>query len=190
MTPDWTPKETNTHQDHVIAHVIGATPLGHFVQDETAYVLLDIGFIWNIYLDGEMGLLPHPVAIAELGADDIVRKELGADIDLLLREVDNEKVTRIKVVRKRSAIQTVDLFENKNSRRLLLTCEHGNLVVETSLDTGEVRIMVDNENEDSELAEAAQQETEFVRLRLRDELGRDPTEEELNEWLREHTESY
>ncbi len=50
--------------------------------------------------------------------------------------------------------------------------------------------MGDDENEDSELLEAAQQETEFVRERLRDELGRDPTDEELNEWLREHTESY
>ena len=34
----WTLAETNTHQDHVIAHVIGATPLGHFVWDETAYI--------------------------------------------------------------------------------------------------------------------------------------------------------
>ena len=53
----WTAAETNTHQDHVIAHVIGATPLGHFILDETAYMLLDIGFIWNIYLDMEMGLV-------------------------------------------------------------------------------------------------------------------------------------
>ena len=66
----WTPLETNTHQDHVIAHVIGATPLGHFIWDETAFILLDIGFIWNIYLDLEMGLVPHSVAIAELDADE------------------------------------------------------------------------------------------------------------------------
>ena len=59
----WTMAETNTHQDHVIAHVIGATPLGHFIWDETAYIVLDIGFIWNIYLDMQMGLLPQGVAI-------------------------------------------------------------------------------------------------------------------------------
>ncbi len=53
----WTAAETNKHQDHVIAHVIGATPLEYFIHDETAYVLLDIGFIWNIYLDMEMGLV-------------------------------------------------------------------------------------------------------------------------------------
>ncbi|MDQ1522886.1 MAG: hypothetical protein QOE47_810, partial [Pyrinomonadaceae bacterium] len=29
-----------------------------------------------------------------------------------------------------------------------------------------------------------------LRGRLRDELGREPTDEELNEWLREHTEGY
>ena len=62
----WTAAETNTHQDHVIAHVIGATVLGHFIWDETAYLLLDIGFVWNIYLDMEMGLVPQTVAIREL----------------------------------------------------------------------------------------------------------------------------
>ena len=62
---NWTDCETNTHQDGVIAHVIGATILGHFILDETAFLLLDIGFLWNIYLDAEMGLLPHPVAIGE-----------------------------------------------------------------------------------------------------------------------------
>ena len=66
----WTPAETNKHQDHVIAHVIGATPLGYFIHDETAYVLLDIGFIWNIYLDMEMGLVPQVMAFSELGVDE------------------------------------------------------------------------------------------------------------------------
>ena len=77
----WTPLETNTHQDHVIAHVIGATPMGHFIWDETAYILLDIGFIWNIYLDLEMGLVPHSVAIAELDADEEMKSELRSKVD-------------------------------------------------------------------------------------------------------------
>lgn len=46
------------------------------------------------------------------------------------------------------------------------------------------------EKEKSELSEAAEQEEEFVRERLKEELGREPTREELDEWLREHTESY
>lgn len=63
MTNTWTPRDTTTHQDHIIAHIVGATVLGYFVFEEALYVLLDIGFVWTIFLDGEMTLLPHPVAI-------------------------------------------------------------------------------------------------------------------------------
>jgi hypothetical protein len=54
------PLETNSHQDHVIAHVLGTTILGSFTWDETLYLLLDIGFVWNIYLDFEMGPFAAP----------------------------------------------------------------------------------------------------------------------------------
>jgi len=40
------------------------------------------------------------------------------------------------------------------------------------------------------LDDAAQSEREYVRQRLREELKRDPTETELDEWLRQHTEGY
>lgn len=40
------------------------------------------------------------------------------------------------------------------------------------------------------LDEAARGEREYLRGRLRDELGREPTDAELNEWLRQHTEGY
>src|ERR1044072_4943119 len=96
----WTAAETNTHQDHVIAHVIGATPLGHFIWDETAYIVLDIGFIWNIYLDMEMGLVPHGLAISELEADDETKRELSE-----VRNVES------------SPIQPVESFENGAERR-------------------------------------------------------------------------
>ena len=43
---------------------------------------------------------------------------------------------------------------------------------------------------DSSLEDAARVEQEYLRERLRDELKREPTEEELSEWLREHTEGY
>ncbi|HJR06420.1 MAG TPA: hypothetical protein VJ842_04100 [Pyrinomonadaceae bacterium] len=43
---------------------------------------------------------------------------------------------------------------------------------------------------DASLEETAEREHEYLRSRLRDELQREPTEEELNEWLREHTEGY
>lgn len=40
------------------------------------------------------------------------------------------------------------------------------------------------------LDDAAQSEREYVRQRLREELKREPTESELDEWLRQHTEGY
>jgi hypothetical protein len=40
------------------------------------------------------------------------------------------------------------------------------------------------------LEDAARGERDYARERLREELGRDPTEEEINEWLREQTEGY
>ena len=123
----WTGLETNTHQDHVIAHVIGATPLGHFIWDETAYIVLDIGFIWNIYLDLEMGLIPHRLAISELEADDETKKELSE-----VRNVES------------SPIESVELFENGDERRLVMNCETEKLVIETSLSHRWTRIITDN----------------------------------------------
>lgn len=116
----WATLDTNTHQDHVIAHVIGATPLGHFIWDETAYLVLDIGFIWNIYLDLEMGLVPQSVAINELNADDDKKNELRSQVE---QGSDTET----------GAIESVELFENDDERRMVLNCESGKLVIETSL---------------------------------------------------------
>jgi len=42
----------------------------------------------------------------------------------------------------------------------------------------------------SELEEVAEIEHEYLHQRLREELGREPTEGELDEWLRQHTEGY
>src|ERR1051325_8501899 len=109
----WTAADTNTQQDHVISHVIRATSLGHFIWDETAYLLLDIGFIWNIYLDLEMGLVPQSLAIAELN-------ELRAFVDQA-----NDTST--------GPIESVELFANGDERRLVLNCESGKLLMETSL---------------------------------------------------------
>ena len=123
----WNALETNTHQDHVIAHVIGATPIGHFTWDETAYIVLDIGFIWNIYLDLEMGLVPHRLAISELEADDETKKQFS--------EVRNLQS---------SPIESVELFENGDERRLVMNCETEKLVIETSLSHRWTRIITDN----------------------------------------------
>ena len=44
--------------------------------------------------------------------------------------------------------------------------------------------------EDHELEDAARDERDYVRQRLAEELGREPTQSELDEWLRQHTEGY
>jgi hypothetical protein len=136
----WRAAETNTHQDHVIAHVIGASVLGHFVWDETAYLLLDIGFIWNLYLDGEMGLVPHGVAISELEADKAPKDELRADIDRLLVHADIDAPIRFTPLPEPSPIQSVELLESEDGRRLVLTCDSSDISLETSLMTREITI--------------------------------------------------
>ena len=46
------------------------------------------------------------------------------------------------------------------------------------------------ENGGDDLTEAGKEEQEYVRKRLSDELGREPSKDEIDEWLRQHTESY
>ena len=43
---------------------------------------------------------------------------------------------------------------------------------------------------DASLEDVARSEREYVRERLRAELGREPTDEEVDEWLSRHTEGY
>jgi len=141
MIEEWTAKETNRHQDHVIAHVIGATVLGYFVLDETLHMLLDIGFVWTMFVDGEMGLLPHPVATAELEVNDQMRSEIRADIDhLLTHKLHAEHLLHLTQPQVECVITEVDFFASGDRRRLLVTGEQANLTIETSLATAEIRV--------------------------------------------------
>ena len=200
MTAAWTPIDTTTHQDHVIAHVVGATVRGYFVYDEALYILLDIGFIWSILLDGEMGLLPHPVAISELEIDDAVRSQLKADVEILLRtNSENDQLSQFRFPPANCQIENVSLFAADDGRRFLIQGEEESLAVETSLTTGEIQIMNVEDKEPHEgesktsedkLQDVAESEHDYLHQRLREELGREPTEAELDEWLRQHTEGY
>lgn len=136
---DWKLADTNTHQDHVIAHVIGATVLAHLIWDETAYLLLDIGFIWNIYLDGEMGLVPQTMAVSELDASAEVKAEIQSDVDQISFS-EEPAVKRLKICSVHSPITSVDFLVSDNSRRLRLNREEGVLVVETSLESTHVQV--------------------------------------------------
>lgn len=144
----WLPRDTNTHQDHVIAHVLGTTVLGYFVFDEALYLILDIGFIWTIYVDGEMALLPHPVAVSELEFDTAVRNEIRTDIDLLLRgKSPEEKLLRITPMPLHTdaspgEIREVAFFECTDRRRFELNCDNTKLVVETEITNAEIQVYV------------------------------------------------
>jgi hypothetical protein len=141
VTDLWEPIETTTHQDHVIAHVIGATVLGYFVFDEVLYILLDIGFLWAIFLDGQMTLLPHPVAVSELEIDEQLREGVKTDIGVLLS--DNpaaHQLLRMKPSPVFCLLKDVSFFKRRDQRRLTLTGEESNLAIVTSLDTAEINI--------------------------------------------------
>ena len=137
----WWPKDTTNHQDHVIAHVVGASVLGYFILEEALYLLLDIGFIWIIYVDGEMVLLPHPVATTELEVDQEVREEIKTDVDLMMRDGAGAKgLTRLIPSPADCVISEISFFTNDDRRRLLLKGEEANLAIETSLSSGEIRV--------------------------------------------------
>lgn len=143
MTDRWIAKETTTHQDHVIAHVLGATVLGYFVFDEALHILLDIGFVWTIYVDGQMMLLPQVVATGELETDAETRSVLNREIEQLGREGrSSEGLKRITPAPVESLITEVNFFENNDRRRLILAGEEVNLAIETSLGTAEIQVTV------------------------------------------------
>ena len=140
----WTEAETSTHQDHVIKHVLGATVLGWVIAGEAAHLLLDMGFLWTIYLDGEMNLLPQGVAIAELEGDDVNsadRTELAFDADRLASEGRNATdLKRFTAAPVECLIQTVDIQTQDQRRRIILRGEADTITIETSIDAGEVRV--------------------------------------------------
>jgi len=141
MIEEWVATETNTHQDHVIAHVIGATVIGYFIFDETLHVLLDIGFVWSMFVDGEMGLLPHPVASAELAVSVQTRNEIQADIDnLLAHKLHAEQLRHLTQPQVECVITEVNFFACGDRRRLVVTGEEANLTIETSIETAEIRV--------------------------------------------------
>lgn len=133
MRDEWTEAATTTHQDHVIAHVIGTTVLGYVKLEEAVHLLLDIGFIWKIYVDGEMGLLPHPVAVAELEVEDEALAQIKLDVDLLLRGGDESALARFLPIRVTSPITSVQVFVRGTEHKLLLEGETGAIQIQTSV---------------------------------------------------------
>jgi hypothetical protein len=129
--------DTSTHQDHVIAHVIGATVLGYFAWDESMYLLLDIGFVWRIYLDCEMGLLPVGVTINELEADAELKKQLTAESDLLLKGV-KIGIERMHLPPFECLIEEVALTGDEQDRTLMIMGNERGLAIHASVASREM----------------------------------------------------
>jgi len=141
MTDEWRPEETGTHQDHVIAHVIGATVLGYFEADDALHLSLDIGFVWTIFADAEMGLVPQSLALKELNVGDAERARLDGDLRRLHEgDADAETLARITPAPAGCLIEEVRLLSKNEMRRLEIQGESAALVVETSTLTGEMSI--------------------------------------------------
>jgi len=141
----WRPKDTTSHQDHVIAHILSATFLGYFVFNEALYVLLDIGFIWTIFLDGEMGLLPHPVAVSELEIDRGTREQIKDEIDILLSDRAAEHLRLFRLPPVACEINDVSFLANGERRRLVVSGSEGGVTIETSLETATIQVVMSDE---------------------------------------------
>jgi hypothetical protein len=141
MSFDWELHDTSTHQDHVIAHVIGTTVLGYFEFDETAHLVLDIGFIWAIFVDGEMGLVPQTMAISELELDEDLKAELRADAQALHDSgSDAQELTRITAAPAGCLITEVSFYAHESKRRLVIKGEESSLAIVTSILTSEIHV--------------------------------------------------
>jgi len=145
---NWISLETTTHQEHVIKHIVGATVLGWFIAGEAAHLLLDMGFLWTIYLDGAMNLLPQGVAIPELDADELNgadKAALAFDAELLLNEGrDATGLKRFTAAPIECLIEGVDIQGSNSRRRILIQGEVENLNVESSIEAGEISVSADN----------------------------------------------
>ncbi|HEX7998841.1 MAG TPA: hypothetical protein VF528_10665 [Pyrinomonadaceae bacterium] len=134
MTTLWSPLETNTHQDHVIAHVLGTTVLGYFIMDEAAHLLLDIGFIWTIYVDTEMALLPQSVAVNELALEAATRAALLEEITLLHDGREQPNLRQLTPAPVECLITEIACYSQGEQRRVVLRGEDASLAIETSLE--------------------------------------------------------
>ncbi|HYO92513.1 MAG TPA: hypothetical protein VEQ40_12790 [Pyrinomonadaceae bacterium] len=134
---EWPQATVSRYQDHVIAHLLGATALGYFIMDDAAYVLLDIALIWTVYTSGEMALMPQAVVISDLDADENLKLGLLADIDRL-HQGETERLSRMTPMPVGFLISDVNVYARDESRRVVLQAEDASFVFEGSPETGEI----------------------------------------------------
>jgi hypothetical protein len=140
MMHEWSPLATSRYQDHVIAHVLGATALGYFIVADAAYLLLDIALIWTVYTSGEMALMPQAVVISDLEIDESMKAELMEDTERLHRG-EVSPLARISPVLAECLISDVKIYAQGERRRVMLDCERSSLCIESLPATGEIYLM-------------------------------------------------
>jgi hypothetical protein len=141
MTGEWKPEQTGTHQDHVIAHVVGATVLGYFKADDALHLSLDINFIWTIFPDTEMGLLPQAFALKELNISKEERARLTDELQRLHdEEPDAEALAHVTLAPVGCLIEEVCLLSKGELRKLEIRGDRVGLNIVASPVTGEMSI--------------------------------------------------
>lgn len=130
--PRWEPRETTTHQHHVIAHLSGATALGYFHADDAVHFVLDIGLVWTVYADCEMGLVPETMALAELNVPADERRALAEEARLLHRDGPEARgLMAVTPAPYGLVIEEVELYgDEAGGCRLLVRGESASLAVE------------------------------------------------------------
>ncbi len=142
MSFEWSPQETGTHQDHVIAHLLGATVLAYFATEQAVHLLLDMGFIWTVYVDAEMGLLPQGVAISELEVEEGLRALLQEEARALQEHGRWAQGMRAFTIAPVDCLITEVSLEarGREGLRILVSGEDESLAIESSLTTGEMQV--------------------------------------------------
>jgi hypothetical protein len=144
MTQEWSHISTSRYQDHVIAHVLGATALGYFFIADCACVLLDIALIWTIYTSGEMALMPQSVVISDLEAGEDVKSELLEDAERL-HSGETESLARMIALPPNFLITDVKLYAHKGRRLVALEAEDKSFAFEGLPETGEIKAVMSEE---------------------------------------------
>lgn len=141
MSTGWADAALSTYQDHVVAHVVGATVLGHFVHEEALHLLLDIGFVWTIFVDGEMLLRHERLALSELGLGAGARAALESEFDALHEgEAAAAPFSLTRRAPQGCTIKAVELYASGDQRKVVVRGEASGLVVETDVGAGGIEV--------------------------------------------------
>ncbi|MFN2406459.1 MAG: hypothetical protein ABR594_10410 [Pyrinomonadaceae bacterium] len=139
----WAEAGADTYREHVVAHVVGATVLGHFEAEDALHLLLDIGFVWTVFVDGQMLLRHERLALAELDIADDTRAALAGDFDKLQEEGGaGEGLALARRAPAACLVREAILYESGQRRRLVVRGDGAGLLVESRADAGGVTVRV------------------------------------------------